>query len=287
MGEHSGDAAVLVWIKSNKWDTTGDGNGNPRDGMWYYQNVDHVFRVHVNGAWQDTLTDSSVIGIAQSLSFRFDPTANGIANMLGWYDTIDQAQLITTAAPFTPSVPGFHAHYVLDVSGATGLPFTIRFTGTTINESNNLLTPGDTEDLSITANGYYQTVKSWITAPQISILEASKSCTVDVYRTSYWDKGNSNFVLDGVRLEFEPDSGQWEVAIELMRVQDDGSFVYVDNTSLKDTDIPPRAANGITGKYERGDYSTVIEGAEKEGIIVRIDHKGIRTLMLEVKYHDV
>lgn len=36
MGEHASAAAVLVFVQNNKWDTNGDGSGEPRPGMMYY-----------------------------------------------------------------------------------------------------------------------------------------------------------------------------------------------------------------------------------------------------------
>jgi len=51
MGEFSSDANCLTWIQANKWDSSGDGEGDPHNGMWYYNTADHAHRAYQNGNW--------------------------------------------------------------------------------------------------------------------------------------------------------------------------------------------------------------------------------------------
>ncbi len=222
----------------------------------------------------------------QRIGWRFAPTSNGTINMLGWYIQTDVAAALASGAPVTPAVPGYHSHFVLNVSAAVGLPFTVRFTGTSIDENTGAEIPADTEDLAVTVNGYYQTVKSWVTAPSISIVEGAKSCTIDIYRITYWDRGNNNFTVVGCRLEFEPDAPTWSIQFNLYRVNDDGSMTTIDSTTFADSDTPPRAANGDVGKYKRGDYSTFVAGAVREGLVIEIIQTNIADLYVEVTYNE-
>jgi len=51
MGEHASDGDVLTFIRAQKWDTTADGNGNPRNGMQYYNTASHVLKLYADGSW--------------------------------------------------------------------------------------------------------------------------------------------------------------------------------------------------------------------------------------------
>lgn len=222
--------------------------------------------------------------ILSNIVFRIDPTSNGEESLLGWYDTSDTSKSLSSSTPVTATMKGYHSHYVFDVSNATGLPFTVRLTGTSINESNGNTTASDTEDISVTSNGYYQSEKSWVDDVEFSIVESSKSCTIDIYRTTYWDRGNNDFTVNGCRLEWEPDAGEWYIKVRLIHLDDSGSMSYIDNIEISDTDTIPRAENGVSGKYKRGDYNHIINGAGKEGLIIKVDQKAIKSFLLEVKY---
>jgi hypothetical protein len=69
LGEYASDAAALAFVQANEWDDVGDGSGNPRDGMWYYQTVDNKFRVYLKGAWSDGV-------VKNNHSASSDPTVN-------------------------------------------------------------------------------------------------------------------------------------------------------------------------------------------------------------------
>ena len=212
-----------------------------------------------------------------------NPTYNGIISILGWYIQTDNDVSLTSATPITASEAGFHSHYVINVSNISGSPFTIRITGTSINESSGVMTTGDTEDLNITASGYYQTSKSWINDVQFSIVESGKSCDLDIYRITYWDRGNNDFILSGSRIEFKPNSSTWKMHIKIYKVNNDGSYNLVDNTDMNNTSFPLRADRDLVGKYKRGDYNTSISGTENEGIIIEVDQTGIEFFYLEIK----
>jgi hypothetical protein len=51
MGEYANDAACLTFIQANKWDSAGDGTGNPINGMVYYNTTSHEFMGYQNGSW--------------------------------------------------------------------------------------------------------------------------------------------------------------------------------------------------------------------------------------------
>lgn len=226
------------------------------------------------------------VTIVHATTFSESPTANGIIYLLGWYILTNSAASLTSAGPVTAGEAGYHSHFVLDVSAAAGLPFTIRITGTSINEITGATTASDTEDLSVTANGYYQSTKSWVDAVEFSIVEGSKSCTIDAYRVTYWDDGNSDFVLSGIRLEWTPDAPTWSIQFRLLHVENDGSFTLLDDVTFDNNDALLRAEKDMPGKYKRLDYNHPNVGSQNEGIIVEIDQSGIGNFFVEMKHDD-
>lgn len=212
------------------------------------------------------------------------PTANETLDILGWYEQTNNSESLTSINPITASISGYHSHYSINLSSVSD-PFTLRATGTSIEESTGNLNIGDIEDLEITGNGYVQTSKSWITAPEFSIVEGSKSATIDIYRNSYWDHGNRDFTIDGIRMEWIPNVSNWDITIEILKVNNDGSLSHIDSTAFDNTDNPPRCEAGKTGKHKRLDYNTFVEGSANEGIILIVDQTGIKYIYLEIKYH--
>jgi hypothetical protein len=223
--------------------------------------------------------------ITTNLEFTGSPTSNTLLNLVGWYRQVDSAASFTSAAPITPSIPGYGSQYVLDVSSAVGLPFTVRFTGTSVEVGTNSETTGDTEDIDVTSNGYYKTTKTWVTAPSISIVEASKSFSADVYRVSSWNNGGYNFTIDGVLLEWVPDVTSWFVQPLVYKINSNGEKIVIDNTTLANTDTPPRTTRDEPGKYSRYDYASLIDSENGEGIILEFDQSGLFTYHIQLYYH--
>jgi hypothetical protein len=234
--------------------------------------------------WNDTLGRWEATEAISGLVFNEAPTANGLLYIIGWYIPLNTAASLTSAAPVTADEAGYHSHFVVDISAASGLPFTVRVAGTSVDESTGDTTVSDTEDLAVTANGYYQTTKSWLDAVQFSIVEGSKSCTVDVYRITYWDKGNANFRILGCRLEWTPDAISWSIRLRVLHIENDGNIDLLDDVTFDNNDTPLRAEKDKPGKYKRGDYGHPNVGAENEGIIIEIDQSGIGQIFLEIKY---
>lgn len=226
-------------------------------------------------------------GFAQRFVARITPTANGIQEVIGWYELTDSAVALTSAAPVTPSVPGYVGRYVIDVSSSVGLPFTIRLTGTSANTITGVEVPADTEDIAVSAGGYYQSAKVWVDAPSISIVEASKSCTLDIYRVAHWRQGDSAFKVEGIGVEWVPDSGAWSLNLEYIKVNTDGSKTTIESFTFASTDTPPRAENGIAGRYIKQDYTIVIDGAQEQGLYIQADTIGIAHFYTEVRYDEV
>lgn len=234
--------------------------------------------------WNATLGMWEPTTLISGIYFDAAPTFNGLLYTLGWYIQINSAESLASATPVTAGEPGYNSHYVFNISGATGLPFTLRVTGDSVAELDGAVTPGDTEDLIITANGYYQTTKSWIDASQFSIVEGSKSCTIDVYRVTYWDRGNTDYRLAGCRLEWTPDAISWSFRLRILHIHDDGSIEIVDDVTFTNGDIPLRAEKDMPGKYKRIDYDHPMAGTLKEGAVIEITQSGIGAFFLEVKY---
>ncbi len=234
--------------------------------------------------WNNSLGEWEPTDVKSSLSFNEAPTANGLLYLIGWYIRTDSAASLTSAGPVTMAEPAYHSHIVLDISAASGLPFTVRLTGTSINEITGATTASDTEDINVTANGFHQSVKSWVDAVQISIVEGSKSCTIDVNRVTYWDRGNLNYTVSGARFEWTPDAVSWSIQFRVLHVEDDGSVDVLDDVTFANGDSLLRAEKDKPGKHKRGDYSHAVNGANKEGVILEVTQSGIGQFLVELKY---
>jgi hypothetical protein len=62
MGEYADDASVLTFIRANKWDSVGNGTGDPREGMLYYNTAIDTLKVYANGSWNILLNTGYVSG---------------------------------------------------------------------------------------------------------------------------------------------------------------------------------------------------------------------------------
>jgi len=220
-----------------------------------------------------------------NLVFRENPTYNGAIPLLGWYNTSDTGVGLSSGSPVTASQPGYNSHFCLNITGLSGSPFTIRVTGTTVNDITGTYTTGDTEDLNISTSGLYQTTKKWINTPQFNILEGGKSCTISIYYTEYWILGgNNDYTVYGCRFEWTPDQNNWDIVVKLQKVHSDGSLSTFDTIEFHSTDSIKRAGESRTGIYFRNDYDIDVDGDLPEGLIVKIENQqGIGSLFLEVK----
>lgn len=63
----SGDTDILTFIQNNKWDTTEDGLGDPREGMTYYNTADDEFKYY-NGTNWVVLTTGGSLSLADVLA---------------------------------------------------------------------------------------------------------------------------------------------------------------------------------------------------------------------------
>lgn len=220
----------------------------------------------------------------QRIGWRMAPASNGFIPLLGWNIQTATAENLTSASPVDMGEEAFHSHAVIDVSAVSGEPFTIRITGRSIDEVTGAETAADTEDINITANGFYQSSKSWLDDVQFSIVEAAKSCTVDIFRTTYWDRGNSDFKIIGARMEWVPGVFTWSINLHFHKINNDGSETNIDDITFANTDAIPRASNGNPGKYKRGGFSTLINGAGNEGLVIELNQTNINNFYVEIQY---
>ena len=52
MGEFADDAAALTFIQANKWDSSGDGAGDPQEGMTYYNTTSDQLFLYTGSGWR-------------------------------------------------------------------------------------------------------------------------------------------------------------------------------------------------------------------------------------------
>jgi hypothetical protein len=157
MGEYSGDSSCLTFIQSNKWDSTSDGNGTPREGMTYYNTVSKIIKYYNGTSW----VESSENALASDLTMYVDGDSGSDSNDgLAW----GSAKKTFT---FLRTLPKY-------ISGSSILTINVRgdkiYSSDTIgnlqinnfygNEIHVIGTPSDIST-GITPTGWNNTASSW------------------------------------------------------------------------------------------------------------------------------
>jgi hypothetical protein len=218
------------------------------------------------------------------LTFQAFPTANGIINLVGGYEQTDAAAVVTSAAPYTSMHPYFNSKLYADITAVTGEPFTLRITGTSVNQIDASLTPADTEDIPVTAIGKYASTKYWIDAPQVSIVEASKSATMDLAKAFAYSLGGKRLTVKGLILLWTPDGTTWDLRVNLVKISSDGTLSDIFDVVLDSTDTPPWAGNLKLGRYKLSGLNGVIDGTIGEGVYLYADQQKIADLLVGIEY---
>lgn len=274
-GIDSYDSSIQIWFDddlSPDQQTTLSGIIDVHPGAFTYDTDIHIPISHTHYSYSDLL-------------FTDSPTYNGEIRLLGWYIKTNDAGPydLSSGNPITTLEPGYHSHWVMNVLTVSGTPFTVVASGTRVYEVTGVYAEME-EEITVTGTGYYQTSSSFIDASTFSISEAGKACTMDIYRTTYWDAGNKDFVVEGCRIEWEPDQTNWYFNLKIYHHLSDGSLHPIDIIDFADTDEYPRASQYEPGKYKRIDYNTPINGNDSEGLVIYLDQDAIKNFYLEIRY---
>jgi hypothetical protein len=118
MGEYASDADCLTFIRANKWDSTGDGNGNPRSGMQYYSTASNQLEVYASSSWVALSSSGTPAGSTGYVQFN---NAGAFAADAGffWDNTNKRLGIGTTAGV---DVGGTVFTYPLMVYGTDSSP---------------------------------------------------------------------------------------------------------------------------------------------------------------------
>jgi hypothetical protein len=208
----------------------------------------------------------------------------GSFDLLGFYELIVTSQSITSAAPYVATDEFYNAQACINVTSASGAPFTLRITGTSVDETAGTTTPADTEDIAVAANGDYASDKKWLTAPTFSIVEGSKSCVVEINRTRYWDNNNNNYRLLGSKWQFVPQSASWSFTYTILKINTNGTTTLIETRTVANTDSPPWGEPGKSSVLKRTDYNTDVDGSGKEGIIVQFSNVSMTYITADLRY---
>ena len=220
----------------------------------------------------------------QTLRLRVIPDVNGDMYLLGGYIQTDTGEALASGTPITASLPYFNARMAIAVTAASGAPFTIRVTGTSVNQDTGATTTSDTEDIAISGNGTYITTKHWLNAPQVSILEAAKSCTVALYRALAYQMNGKRLQIRSVTTTWMPDNPVWDITITVYKVAANGLVSTLHTFTKDSTDTPPWADEGEPGRFREGAIDTWVDGSQGEGIVVTCDQNRLGWLLLEIEY---
>ncbi len=163
-------------------------------------------------------------------------------------------------------------HVVVEVTTMSSAG-TLRFTGTSITEEDDAPSVGDTEDIAITGTGFQQTAKKWIGDVVISSVGGA-DVVLDGFRVTYFDNLNTDYKFIGYRLGWRPNSVSWDVALDIDRVETNGSKTNLVSKAFANTDSPTRAQNGFIGFAKETNREDAVIGSKTQGLVIFISGAG-------------
>ncbi len=113
-------------------------------------------------------------------------------------------------------------HVSLNVTVLVGSGVVV-VTGDSVNEASEVVTAGDTENITVDATGRYQTTKKWWRITNVTIPGGITGITYAIEQLGYWDWGNNDFEVTGYRAEATPTNAALiTFQLQIYKVQDDG-----------------------------------------------------------------
>ena len=220
--------------------------------------------------------------IQSGVQFQMAPHFDGEIPLVGFYVQTDSAESLSVGVSATMSTPTYAANVVVEVTGAVGTPFNMKFFGTRIIDATGALVPNTTETISITGNGWYQTNNTWVDAVQIGV--QSGSCTVDIYRAGAFAFFNEDISITGLVMQWTPSAPAWSMEWDIYKVNSNGSLTTIDSQSHLFSDIPPRAGGaGEPGRVGQLITPNVeILGSSDEGFVVVVNQEKIFSFFMEI-----
>jgi len=216
-------------------------------------------------------------GAVQAVAFTWSTAdvANSDVNVFGTIYSSEQTGVTLDSVTPQSITNMYNRHYIVNVTTMTSSG-TITLTGNAVNEYTGVITPASTEDIVVSATGYYQSSTKWI--GQVTASTADADLVIDTYSTTYVDAANSDFQLFYTRMGFKPSSGTWDIKLELKKVNNDGSLTDIAGTDFEadNSDTYLRAASGVAGNIKRiwtGTDIPQFAGTSNEGIIVEVTGK--------------
>ena len=203
------------------------------------------------------------------LTWNTHNLANGDVFCVGVYeeDVLTAEQITSAIVPTVLAANTLNRHIVLEVTTLT-TSGSVTLAGNVVNETTGVVS-SDSETIAITATGFYQSAKKFIGDTTITGVTTTDLIT-DIHSTSYYDAQNHDFGVSAVRFSFTPSGPTWNIDLEVVKVNSDGSKTNLTSLfSFANTDTEPRAYSGNQG-HAKVALSEAMLGSNGEGIVVSI-----------------
>ena len=222
---------------------------------------DGVDGLYTNGAKFGKAVEYSV------LTWPSADLANKTVQMFGTEHILDEAGVAINSGA-TDTFTAYNSHIVLDVTTFTTTG-TVSVGGQRVFEDTGNLSNW-VENITVDNTGCYQTSAKFLGA--CSNYTADADIVANVFRTSYFDFQNRDFIVSNVRMGWKPSSPTWNVQAEVYLIDNNGltNPLVNGNLDFASSDTPVRAANGVIGHAKANVNSRLILGSQNEGIVVRI-----------------
>jgi hypothetical protein len=262
--------------------------------------------------------------LSQNMWFTGIPEQSGNPDIL---ILVGENEVISTGliGDFTTDTGIRHNHLVILVNSITGTG-TATVTGTSVAETTGVPITSDTEVITIdgSTSQYYQTLKKWLEVTSVVFSVGITAINYDLIILGYLDLLNTNFTVNGYRLEaLAGTSGNsTDITFKIERIKDDGSnkmsFVVLEDITFNNSTstVTDNLRSGGSDRgytmvggslwldqttfiFKQSDFNiyftadeNLVLGSANEGIIITItgdplgSPSGMQSLLVIVNYND-
>lgn len=216
-----------------------------------------------------------------------DVGAAGAYYIGGYYDAPATSATLTMGGTETQvygdATNSYAAHAFIVASGAGGTDLVLTVTGTSINDA-GVRTPADSEIIvadadTAVADQYFETAKKWLGQVTYTLTGSSGAFTFNYGLVKYEDFGNRGFTVTDLEIVGNAGGNETGLEIELLH-HEATAFVYSagafspNSTAVislsTDHSTDDNVDSGNYFAFKRSGLTEIIDGANSEGVIIRI-----------------
>ena len=208
--------------------------------------------------------DFSKLSITAGTAFKVNPwtmysvtpasITNGTSFVLGAYSIGLNA--VAVVNPTTQNMTQMENRRILVNVTTKNVNGTLRFSGTSFSEVTGALTPGDTEDVAITATGWQCTSKKWSGTVVLSAV-GGLDVILSAWRIIRYLNNDIAYRIDDYGFAWTPSGGANKLELKIEKWDPTNGFTTLDDYTATNT------SNGIDHWYRRTEMTTLVFDSSK------------------------